>query len=233
MRYLLIVLAILVLVGCNRENATIIDNGEIKAIETEESDSRTEIQIVYLPTILSGNKYCTENDILELFKNTVAAKNKNINFADGKLRYINLYKLMAFTSKFEEYKKRHGFGVWRKKFDCDEFAQMFMIFLKMEFLSYDIQEEMEKASRMIHEINNEDYFDKLIGGVFDSQNEPEGIAVGEVWFSQKVEGSDYPSNHAINIVFLGPDNFIFIEPQDSSILHLSEEEINSIYFIRF
>jgi len=60
------------------------------------------------------------------------------------------------------------------------------------------------------------------------RNSGEGIAVGEVWYTQKKGGG-----HAINIAIVGGNKVIFIEPQTGKILRLTEGEKCSAWFVRF
>ena len=76
----------------------------------------------------------------------------------------------------------------------------------------------------------------MLFDLYDAFNmESEGLAVGEVWYYKQVETENgvVPSNHAINILFFGPKNFVFIEPQSSNIIELTIVEQQSIYFMRF
>jgi hypothetical protein len=60
-------------------------------------------------------------------------------------------------------------------------------------------------------------------------NNDEGVAVGEIFFH--ING-DPTKGHAINCAFT-EEGLIFIEPQNGTQLHLSNEEVNSIFFARF
>jgi hypothetical protein len=60
-------------------------------------------------------------------------------------------------------------------------------------------------------------------------NNDEGVAVGEVFFWQ--EGNP-DKGHAINCG-MTEEGLIFFEPQTGKQLHLSNEELASIFFVRF
>lgn len=222
MRYMLIFLMTL-LVGCGRQVTVETQDLVIEPIiETNQNYVPVNAPLIVIHPIIGA--YCTESAVKSIFKDSVAIKKDNIHFADGKLKYINFYLLMDFSKKYNAYRIQNGFERWRVNFDCDDFAQMFMIFLKMHVVLADekkITDSLEPT---------ETFLDSIVESTFDPYR-PEGIAVGEVWY-EKAEG-DRTFKHAINLIFLGPNNYLFIEPQDCQILELTDDEKKSIYFIRF
>ncbi len=59
----------------------------------------------------------------------------------------------------------------------------------------------------------------------------QGIAVGELWFmKEELIGK---TSHAINVIVTADQEVIFIEPQTGNIIHLSDDEIQSVKMIRF
>jgi PAS domain-containing protein len=65
------------------------------------------------------------------------------------------------------------------------------------------------------------------------------LCVAEVWYvpvyASFLQSFGIPvENHAINIVVIDEDSeVVFIEPQTCTIVQLTPEEIQSIYFVRF
>ena len=215
------------LVGCGRQVTVETQDLVIEPIIENAKNAENADSIIPPPMIVIHpliGAYCTESAVKDIFKDSVAIQKNNVHFADGKLKYINFYLLMDFCKKYNAYRIQNGFEKWRVTFDCDDFAQMFMIFLKMHVVLSDEKKIVDNLGP------TETFLDALVGTALDPYK-PEGIAVGEVWF-EKAEG-EQTFKHAINIIFLGPDNYLFIEPQDCQILELTADEIKSIYFLRF
>ena len=93
---------------------------------------------------------------------------------------------------------------WSHKWDCDNFADAFKLFASGYYLS-------------------------------SIDSNAEGIAVGVINYMANSRAEDgSKGGHAINVVYINDNNMsrqIFFEPQNGSILNLTEEEFNSIWTI--
>lgn len=110
-----------------------------------------------------------------------------------------------------------NFVPYSNKFDCDDFSRFFALFSQTFYTRVVINKGME------------------------------GIAIGEVHYLKKsppllnltiagkvleVPFFEY-SKHAINCVVLDDLSILFIEPQSGQEIQLSDEELKSIYYVRF
>ncbi len=93
------------------------------------------------------------------------------------------------------------------KFDCDDFSRTFCTISQLYFLHT------------------------------ESNRFEQGISIGELYFKRDPDYSiipfESPKNHAINVVIIDTGEVIFFEPQNGQEVMLTENEIKSIYLIKF
>jgi len=102
---------------------------------------------------------------------------------------------------FNKWLFNRGIFGWRHTFDCDNYAEAFRVYLQI-----------------LHTKNSKNVVQK------------QSVAFGVIWYTQ-----DKGGGHAINIFITKDENDLtyvkFLEPQTGEIVHLSQKEKDSIFFI--
>ena len=105
---------------------------------------------------------------------------------------------------FKKWLYKRGILGWRHTFDCDNYAEAFRVYLQI-LHSKAMQKEPELSKK-------------------------QSVAFGVIWYNR-----DKGGGHAINIFITKDEQGLvyikFVEPQNGQIVHLSQNELNSIFFI--
>ena len=105
---------------------------------------------------------------------------------------------------FKKWLFRRGILGWRHTFDCDNYAEAFRVYLQI-LHSKAMQKESDLAKK-------------------------QSVAFGVIWYNR-----DKGGGHAINIFITKDEQGLvyikYVEPQNGQIVHLSQNELNSIFFI--
>lgn len=107
-----------------------------------------------------------------------------------------------FWDSFQADRWAKGLRVWERKNDCDNFARAYA-----------------QHAQDCHALSRRTQ---------DADSSTEGLAVGEIFYTQEKSGG----GHAIVCAFTDAGR-LFIEPQNGLTLALTEREIDSIFFVRF
>lgn len=150
------------------------------------------------------------NDLYAPWANSPKLPN---NFAVSDPTYFCPTEDMVMKEIFPKYWKWLGsmrLTKWYHRWDCDNFADAFKLFAC-------------------------GYYFNII------ESEARGIAIGTMWYNANQRAEDgIKGGHAINIIYVddgknddGTDAFrpMFLEPQNSKIYQLSQEEFDSIWMV--
>ena len=116
--------------------------------------------------------------------------------------------------KYTEWFKTKQYKLGVQKFadevnDCDDYSAR-----------YRVGAQILNARRLYKNV-----LKQLVG----MKMEPCPVAVGEVWYKTRIGGG-----HAINCAFIDDERtLVFIEPQTCSIVSLNQDELKSMFFVRF
>jgi hypothetical protein len=139
------------------------------------------------------------------------------------MKKISQEKLTQTTDWIEFSKKFVGdnnYNMPTKNWIKLEFSPFFMGILKNLSLPYSFKFDCDDYSslyRVLAQICHK-----------KSEGNGEGIAVAEIMYKPNWANG---LNHAINAAYTD-EGWVFIEPQGGQIIKLTEEEINSIYYVR-
>lgn len=123
--------------------------------------------------------YASPEHINDIFKDTVARQDGDINFADGQLAYVDYYFLMDYIKAYQQLKQENNVTVWNRVFDCDDFAQLFVAYAKVK---------NRHAS-----VHDKSY---------------DGLAIGEIWYRRASNDECHAINVVLlgfaNVIFIEP-----------------------------
>ena len=143
----------------------------------------------------------------EVIKYIKIGSNQTVPINAPDANYCMFSEEFILDEGYKNFKKwlfKRGILGWRDTFDCDNYAEAFRVYLQILHTK-----AMQKENNL---------------------SKKQSVAFGVIWFTR-----DQGGGHAINIFITKDEEGLvyvkYIEPQTGEIVHLSQKEKESIFFI--